>query len=106
MREVSDAKVAHGHARRSGRSPTYYSWQAMLARCYNPNHRYYDDYGGRGIRVCRGWYTSFAKFLRDMGPRPPGTSLDRIDVDGHYTPANCRWAPATVQRQNQRPPKR
>lgn len=74
----------------------------MKDRCYNKNSDAYAAYGGRGIRVCRGWMESFKKFLRDMGERPDGTTLDRIDVNGHYTPANCRWATLEVQNANQR----
>ena len=74
----------------------------MRARCNNPNHVVYDLYGGRGIRVCERWDASFEAFLADMGERPPGTSIDRIDNERGYGPDNCRWADAVTQRRNRR----
>lgn len=73
----------------------------MLARCTNGKNRRYKDYGGRGIGVCERWY-DFANFLADMGEKPKGYSLDRIDVNGDYEPGNCRWATATEQARNKR----
>jgi len=74
----------------------------MIARCEDPDHPSYKHYGGRGLRVCARWRLSFRTFLMDMGPRPPGTSLDRINPDLGYSPANCRWATAQVQARNKR----
>lgn len=93
--------LRHGHYVNGRRSPTYHSWQSMIARCTRPTHVRYEDYGGRGIRVCPSWRT-FDTFLADMGTRPAGHTLDRIDVNGDYEPDNCRWATPKTQRWNQR----
>lgn len=80
---------------------TYVSWQGMRNRCENPSNADYENYGGRGIEVCDRW-TVFENFVADMGDRPARKSLDRIDNNGNYEPANCRWATASEQRRNQR----
>lgn len=104
-RELSiKRKLKHGHCRKSTGKPTreYTAWRRMLARCYgnNPNNVKY--YRQRGIVVCDRW-RQFPNFLTDMGVHPgEGFSLDRIDFNGNYEPANCRWANSLVQSRNRR----
>lgn len=81
--------------------PLYGIWQGMRRRCLTPTFRQWDDYGGRGITICKEW-DSFARFATDMGPKPAGMSLDRKDNDLGYSPENCRWATKTDQQRNQR----
>ncbi len=84
---------------------TFGSWVAMLHRCFIPGAMGGDNYRGRGVTVCERWF-EFANFAQDMGPRPHGTTLDRIDVLGDYGPTNCRWADAITQARNTRRTKR
>lgn len=74
----------------------------MRARCLNPHHAKYANYGGRGITICARW-DSFGAFIADMGARPYGYTLDRLDSNGIYEPDNCRWADASTQNKNRRP---
>jgi hypothetical protein len=104
------ASVTHGHSRHKKATPTYSSWKSLKKRCTNMNIRGYDNYGGRGITVCERWLGTsrgegFTNFLADMGVRPEGTTLDRIDVDGNYEPGNCRWATPYEQTHNRSPRK-
>lgn len=75
---------------------------AMIKRCYDSTKRNYSYYGGRGIRVCDRWLLSFENFYDDLGEAPDGSSLERINVNGNYEPANCKWANVFEQNRNQR----
>jgi hypothetical protein len=91
-------RATHGHTRGRTTTPEFRTWCAMLQRCFYKNNQKYLRYGAKGITVCARWKESFEEFLKDMGPRPEGHTLDRIDGKGNYEPSNCRWA--TVQEQN------
>ena len=97
--------IKHGGTKGGVRSPTWLSWTAMRQRCNNERHQNYANYGGRGIRVCARWNaskTGFAAFVSDMGKRPEGCTLDRIDNDLGYEPGNCRWSTRQTQEANKR----
>lgn len=90
--------------KRDGRSghPLFHTWENMRRRCYDKDNTQYKDYGGRGIYIAEEWKYDFWKFLTDMGERPEGRSLDRIDNDGPYRKDNCRWATSLEQNRNSR----
>lgn len=90
-------RLTHGRTR----SPEYVTWAMMRARCLNPNHADFKNYGGRGI-VCDPRWRSFENFLIDMGERPEGHTLERIDCNGNYERSNCKWIPAKEQARNRR----
>lgn len=96
---TSERFTQHGHNTRRGQSPTYKVWHGMKQRCGNPKDQNWRYYGGRGIAVCARWH-EFTNFLADMGERPIGMTLDRINGDGNYEPGNCRWATMKEQCNN------
>lgn len=92
-------RISHGHWANGSASPTYRSWRGMHDRCRSKEEGRRKYYADKGIVVCARW-SSFAAFLEDMGERPAGKTLDRIDSCGNYEPGNCRWATAREQMRN------
>lgn len=99
---ASERTVARNTKHGLHKHELYGTWASIIQRCYDPKHQAYPNYGGRGITVCDRWRESFASFLSDMGERPGGCTVDRIDNSKGYEPNNCRWATAQEQHNNTR----
>lgn len=96
------ASVTHGATSGKNWSATYTVWHGMIQRCTNPKNPAYKNYGGRGITICDRWRYSFEHFFEDMGERPDGHSIERVDRDGPYSKDNCVWAGDIQQARNRR----
>lgn len=94
--------LKHVQCVKESQTPTYRSWAGMIKRCYDTNDVSYKRYGGRGITVCEEWRKSFETFYKDMGDRPEGLSLGRIDNNGMYCKSNCQWETRIEQASNRR----
>jgi hypothetical protein len=99
---LANYRNKHGHAITGKQSKAYKVWLAMRRRCTDPSHPSYENYGGRGIKVCERWMNSFPAFLSDMGMPPIGMTIDRERVDDNYEPGNCSWATKSQQELNKR----
>lgn len=101
FRRENSTKLTFKHGRRYN-DLTYSSWRSMRRRCCDVKHKYFNNYGGRGITICDRWINDFNAFLQDMGERPKGYTLDRINNEGNYEPINCKWSDRKTQASNRR----
>ncbi len=98
---ASKVPLKHGHSRIKNKSKEYQSWGSMRTRCKNINSDHWGNYGKRGIKISDEW-NDFSNFLSDMGNRPAGKTLDRINVNGNYCKENCKWSTPAEQSKNKR----
>lgn len=94
--------LKHGFCKGQRNKPEYESWNKAKRRCFNKSDKAYLRYGGRGITMSEKWSKDFLEFYKDMGQKPNGSSLDRINNNGNYEPGNCRWATPKEQSRNRR----
>lgn len=102
---MGSSNKTHGHSSSNKRSKIYVAWASMKGRCQNPTHKFYKDYGDRGITVCDRWLNKkngFKNFLKDMGECPKGYQIDRIDNNKGYYKSNCRWTTSKINNRNRR----
>jgi hypothetical protein len=99
---VTALNTTHGQAGKHTKTGAWMTWQGIKSRCSNPKLKSYKSYGGKGVTVCDRWKNSFENFLADMGERPEGYSIERLDPFGNYEPDNCTWIPLADQWKNKR----